>query len=179
MTDREIIENTLRATGREGIESVLQEMDRLKFYHIPGSIKYHSAYKGGLAEHSLKVYRYAMQLKQDNAKAYGFLPDDSIAIAALLHDFCKADSYFIRKDGKPGRSLRKFPIGHGEKSVIMLLLLGLKLTEDEMLAIRWHMGEYTVKETGLEKDNYLSALKSPSNSLIDLIQQADYIAAKE
>ena len=31
------------------------------------------------------------------------------------------------------------PVGHGEKSVIMLLRWGLRMTDDEILAIRWHM----------------------------------------
>ena len=36
---------------------------------------------------------------------------------------------------------RSFPVGHGEKSVILILQY-MKLTKEEMLAIRWHMGQY-------------------------------------
>lgn len=39
----------------------------------------------------------------------------------------------------------KAPLGHGEKSVIMLLGY-IKLTKEEMYAIRWHMGGFESKE---------------------------------
>ena len=174
-----VIEKALESTGREGIIKVISELRRLKFYDAPGSIKYHSNYRGGLAEHSLKVYLYAMKLKREHPNQFGVVPDESITLAALLHDLCKADVYFMKADGTPGKSLRSFPIGHGEKSVIMLLRLGLEMTEEEMLAIRWHMGPCTFQEKSVDKENYDAARKSPAHSLIDLIRKADGIAAHE
>ena len=35
------------------------------------------------------------------------------------------------------------PLGHGEKSVILLLRLGIELTDDEVYAIRYHMGDFS------------------------------------
>ena len=84
------------------------------------------------------------------------IPDDSIAIAALLHDVCKADIY--KKVTKKVRNeigvweaqeaynidYSDFPLGHGEKSVIMLLRSGLDLNDDEIMAIRWHMGSWDI-----------------------------------
>jgi hypothetical protein len=79
------------------------------------------------------------------------LPIDSIIIAALLHDVCKADIYkpsIKKQKNKLGIwvpvqgydvEYSNFPLGHGEKSVIVLLRAGLKLTDDEIMAIRWHM----------------------------------------
>ena len=144
-----VIEKALESTGREGIIKVISELRRLKFYDAPGSIKYHSNYRGGLAEHSLKVYLYAMKLKGEHPNQFGAVPDESI------------------------------PIGHGEKSVIMLLRLGLEMTEEEMLAIRWHMGPCTFQEKSVDKENYDAARKSHAHSLIDLIRKADGIAAHE
>ena len=177
-TDRESIIRTLSSTGRPGIDRVLDAMERNGFYDAPGSVSRHSSYRGGLAEHSLAVYRSAMDLKRKDPKAFGRISDESIAITALLHDICKADVYFIRNDGTPGKSLRKFPIGHGEKSVIMLLRLGLALSEEEMLAIRWHMGEHTFAERSVDSENFYTALKSSGKDLIKLIQKADGMAAK-
>lgn len=47
-----------------------------------------------------------------------------------------------------------FPVGHGEKSVILAMRF-MKLTEEEMLAIRWHMGPYDfyAKGGGYDLDN--------------------------
>ena len=177
LTDKESIFRTLLNTGRQGINHVLHALERNGFYDAPGSVTKHSNYKGGLAEHSLAVYRYAMELKGKEPEMFGSVSDESIALTALLHDICKADVYFIKNDGTPGKSMRKFPIGHGEKSVIMLLRLGLELTEDEMLAIRWHMGEHTFKDRSVDKENFDAALKSSAGPLIKLIQRADGMAA--
>ena len=68
--------------------------------------------------------------------------------------------------------MRSFPIGHGEKSVIMLLRLGLDLSEEEMLAIRWHMGEHSVAQTELH-DLMDANEKYP---LVQLLQTADRLA---
>ena len=59
----------------------------------------------------------------------------------------------------------------------MLLRLGLDLSEDEMLAIRWHMGTHSFGEGGTDKENYDAAMKSPAGTLIKLIQRADGMAA--
>lgn len=177
-SNKDIIIQTLSATGRQGMDRVLAELEQNGFYEAPGSIKYHSNYKGGLAEHSLAVYMCAMDLKRTNPKVYGSVSDESIAMTALLHDICKADVYFIRHDGTLGKSMRNFPIGHGEKSVIMLLRLGLDLSEEEMLAIRWHMGKHTFSENSVDAENFYAALKSSGKNLIKLIQNADGMAAK-
>ena len=47
-------------------------------------------------------------------------------------------------------SYKNFPMGHGEKSVILLLCNGLSLYDDEMLAIRWHMGAWGINMNSFE-----------------------------
>jgi hypothetical protein len=44
-------------------------------------------------------------------------------------------------DSKPYKTNDDFPIGHGEKSVIMIQPL-IELTPQEVGIIRWHMGPY-------------------------------------
>ena len=71
---------------------------------------------------------------------------------------------------------KNFPMGHGEKSVILLLCSGLDLFDDEMLAIRWHMGAWGVNMNSYEDQrNYDTArMLYP---LVAIIQTADGLAA--
>ena len=68
------------------------------------------------------------------------------------------------------------PVGHGEKSVIMLLSLGLKLSVDEIIAIRWHMGSW---DLSFQSREALGNLNSASTQcpLLSLIHAADGMAA--
>ena len=69
------------------------------------------------------------------------------------------------------------PVGHGEKSVIMLLRLGLELTDDEILAIRWHMSPWDLSMTNDEmSEDYRFA--ENACPLVAIIQAADKLAAK-
>lgn len=59
---------------------------------------------------------------------------------ALLHDVCKTGYYRRERDGK--YSVKdQLPMGHGEKSVYLVMKF-MDLTDEEALAIRWHMGAY-------------------------------------
>ena len=88
------------------------------------SSKFHSAYEGGLCDHSLNVYN-AMIDRYNDGK-----PDESFAIVALLHDLCKVNFYVestrnVKENGawvqKPYYTIDdKLPYGHGEKSVYIL-----------------------------------------------------------
>ena len=86
-------------------------------------------------EHSLNVY-YAL-LGQFTIREYG---GESVAVVALLHDVCKTGYYRRERDGK--YSVKdQLPMGHGEKSVYLVMKF-MDLTDEEALAIRWHMGAY-------------------------------------
>jgi hypothetical protein len=151
-------ETKLRETNREGIESVIDFLKRTDFYTAPSSTSYHSNYDGGLLDHSILVYTLAMRFREQFIEIKPELADrlsvESITISALLHDICKTCFYKKvlkwRKNVETGQWESyegyeiddNFPIGHGEKSVIMLQNFGLKLTPDEMIAIRFHMGSW-------------------------------------
>ena len=155
-SNRERFRSILQATGRDGIDYILEDLDTWGFFEAPASARNHFNFPGGLAEHSLNVYDMAMALRgaivpmrADMEKA---LNPDSIAIAALLHDVCKTNIY--RRTKRKQRNeigvweeiegyevdYTEMPVGHGEKSVIMLLRSGLDLEDEEIFAIRWHMG---------------------------------------
>lgn len=132
---------------RPGAEKLLDWLDRNEFFTAPASSKHHLAVPGGLALHSLNVYRRLVEIaeKEEDGQTPAYktkvLPLESIAIMALLHDVCKTDCY--HKD--PATSTYKFrdplPLGHGEKSVYIITRY-MELYPTEALAIRWHMGAY-------------------------------------
>lgn len=183
----------LRSTGREGIEYVIEDLDTWGFFEQPASARNHFNFPGGLALHSLNVYGMAMALRgaivpmrEDMDKK---LAPESIAIAALLHDVCKTDIY--RRTHRKQRNeigvwediegyevdYSNLPVGHGEKSVIMLLRSGLDLEDEEIFAIRWHMGPWDLPMQSIEMDK--SYRKAQERSpLVALIHTADTLAAQ-
>lgn len=191
--NRERFCQILRDTARENIDYVLEDLDSWGFFDAPASARNHFNFAGGLAMHSLNVYDMAMALRSaiiplrpDMEQA---LRPDSIAIAALLHDVCKTNIY--RKTRRKQRNeigvweeiegyevdYSEMPVGHGEKSVIMLLRSGLDLEDEEIFAIRWHMGPWDLPVQSIEMDK--SYRKAHDRSpLVALIHTADTLAAQ-
>lgn len=184
-----LFESMLRSTNREGIDKVIDFLRGTDFYYAPASSTYHSNYNGGLLDHSLIVYYIAMEYKKSMVMLKPDLEkdmsDESIAISALLHDVCKTCFYKEtlkwRKDVNDNWEQYKgyiiddtFPIGHGEKSVIMLQNIGLELTPCEMLAIRYHMGFWGTESTDV-KYSQTAALKMCP--LVLLLQVSDFTAS--
>lgn len=119
--------------NRRGAPELLGWIERTDFFTAPASTKYHGAFSGGLVEHSINVYYELISRKNAGTS-------ESRAICALLHDICKADYYKPTESG--GYQVNdRFPFGHGEKSVFLISRFML-LTDEEALAIRWHMGAY-------------------------------------
>jgi 23S rRNA maturation-related 3'-5' exoribonuclease YhaM len=94
----------LRSTNREGMDKVIAKLEKMGFFTAPASSKNHLCREGGLVEHSLNVYKMAKmihgQLQLSNPEIK--IKEESVIIASLLHDVCKADIYKIgvkwRKD---------------------------------------------------------------------------------
>lgn len=190
--NKEFFCTLLRMTKRKGIENVIRNLEEMGFFEAPASAGHHLNEVGGLVQHSLNVANLAAQIAADLIKIKPelgeCLNDDSLFIAALLHDVCKAGIY------KPAIKKRKtkmgywqeyqgydidysgFPMGHGEKSVIMLLQWGLKMTEDEMLAIRWHMSAWDLALQSYEAKECLN-IASEKCPLLKVIQAADGLAS--
>lgn len=186
---RSRFEGILKATGRENIEYIIEDLDSWGFYEAPASAQGHYAYPGGLLDHSLNVYDAAMKSREwlvaTRPDLEAQLKPESIAVAALLHDVCKAD--FYRRVIKKKRNEigtyedveayeihdEMFPVGHGEKSVILLLQSGLDLSDDEIYAIRWHMGPWNLSRD----DERFYRQASKATPLQSLIHAADTIAS--
>ena len=140
---------------REGADKLLEYLtDKSDFFTAPASTKYHSAYEGGLAQHSLNVYHclkdyLARPRVREVYKVQGYT-DEQAAIVALLHDVCKTNMYKVdyrnakNEQGQwekvPYYKIEdNLPYGHGEKSVYMISGF-MRLSREEAMAIRWHMG---------------------------------------
>ena len=46
----------LRQTNREGMEQLIEFLNKTDFFEAPASTRFHGCFKGGLVEHSMKVY---------------------------------------------------------------------------------------------------------------------------
>lgn len=142
----------LEGTNRPGVDKLLAWLDTTDFYTAPASTKYHGAYPGGLLEHSLHVYDRLLPLAEGWQQS-------TLAVVALLHDPAKINvyrKYTKNQKNKQGQWEQvevwgyddKFPQGHGEKSVILIMQHGLTLTDEEITAINWHMGGFDTRVKG-------------------------------
>ena len=107
----------LRATGRPGIDAVINYLETSSYFKR-GCYSHHKEY-GGLAQHALEVYDHML------AHAGGYSAD-SIAVVSLFHDLGKT----AKRDGHGH--------GHGRRSVAILDSLGFALTDEERTAIGRH-----------------------------------------
>lgn len=191
MTNKERFIQALKATGRKGVDNVIGKLEELGFFEAPASTVFHLNTPGGLLQHSLNVYYEAVLVREQQIRlrpdVEPRLDPKSITIAALLHDVCKAEIYKEtqkwRKDAN-GQwesynsydvNYASFPLGHGEKSVIRLLQWGLEMTDDEIMAIRWHMGAFDLPFQSAEAKSNLNAAKARC-PLIAVIGAADGLA---
>lgn len=145
--------------NRDGIDELLDYLEKGGFFYAPASTTYHGAYEGGLCKHSMDVLDAMMRISITYLPDAGYLIKEysieTIAIVALFHDVCKIDSYkaVVANDDIHRKYIwnpESIPLGHGEKSV-MILQDFIKLTDEEKLAIRWHMGPFDKAFMGGEK----------------------------
>lgn len=163
MSDKSTFIDILRKNvKRDGIEKLISMLEKTDFFTAPASTQYHDSVEGGLCHHSLNVYRHLLD-------DWGSITDtslESITIVSLLHDLCKIGYYKVSTKNVKDESGKwtqvpfymvddKLPLGHGEKSIIMILQM-MTLTTEEMMAIRWHMSGFEPKE------NYPSISKAYS-----------------
>jgi len=155
------------------------------FFIAPASANHHGNYQGGLFDHSylvaerLKILTKANRLKWEHPR--------SPLVVGMFHDLCKIDQYIAVVD-EPGVEMfggeikgrtYKFEYnddcliaGHGDKSV-MYLAQHMKLTPEEVICIRWHMGAFDEKSNW---EYYSKAVKRYPNVL--WTHTADMIASQ-
>jgi hypothetical protein len=158
----------LMSTKRAGIRELIEYLETdTDFFIAPASSNYHGNYEKGLLEHSMGVYENLLKLNQ----LYEIkIKEDSLIIISLLHDICKINFYFLTMKGvkrkldngdfalnEYGKQIwdnemryeinDKLPLGHGEKSVIIIQQF-IKLTQEEIFCINWHMMSYDDRVRG-------------------------------
>lgn len=153
----------LRSVKRDGILELIDWLESSDFFTAPASTRYHGSFPGGLLAHSLLVFEELNRV----LKAYPEIEvgEDSVIIASLLHDVCKANFYTTekrnRKD-KQGRweSYDFYTVkeklsygGHGSKSVYISSVF-IKLTLEEAVAINCHMGAYDNENVGSSYEQF-------------------------
>lgn len=144
----------LKSTKRKGMDDLIEWLEKeTDFFKAPASSKYHLSFEGGLLRHSLNVYEELIASAHITPKQL-----ESAKIVSLLHDICKVNYYKkgkknIKNSGGKWEEADyyftddQFSLGHGEKSVILIQRF-IHITDEEIMAIRWHMGGYE------PKDNY-------------------------
>ena len=156
MDFQKLISNLLLATKRENIDELVKYMAEIGYFTAPCSGGNHLCKTGGLAEHSYNVCEKARSI----AKAlipeneYTQELDNSIVIAALLHDLGKCGDYgkqmYVENILKSGKQSDAKPykrngdlsaVPHAIRSV-KIATLYIDLTEDEEWAILCHDGLY-------------------------------------
>lgn len=149
---QQIIENLLRATGRENVENLLTIIREHGYYRV-GCHRHHM-HQGGLAQHALEVL---WQMKRHESAQ---MPMDSIVVVALLHDLCNIRGFaHIRR--------------HGSRSVrIATREAGFKLKPTEYSAILWHM--HGMKEKGTLGASFDKVLDNP---LWQQLRKADHYSS--
>lgn len=150
----EIIE-IFKSFKRPGAYDLFEFLDKEGFFKAPCSGGHHLCEVGGLAEHSLNVYRYAMKIAEAVYTKEEFEENKiSIAIASLLHDVGKIGDYGksmyvpnLLKSGKVSASkpFKRNPdltgVPHSVRSVTLIRQY-MNLTEQEEWAIMCHDGLY-------------------------------------
>ncbi len=141
--------------SREGSDALLDYLvNKSDFFTAPASAKFHGSYEGGLCEHSVNVYDclkdYLERPRVEELYGLEYTPE-TVAVVALLHDLCKIGCYKAGtrnvKNDATGQWEKvptffyedNLPYGHGEKSVYIISGF-MRLTREEAMAIRWHMG---------------------------------------
>ena len=173
------------AAGRPGAEEFLEWLSGTDFFTAPASTRFHLSEPGGLCQHSLNVYGRMIQLVR------AVCPDDAAnmertaGIVSLLHDVCKAGFYGTEMRNKKDESGKwvqvpfytvddKFPYGHGEKSVFLIERF-MRLTTEEAVAIRWHMGGF---DEAVRGGSYSVGAAYDKYPLALLLHMADMMASR-
>ena len=184
MINTEIIKSTiinlLKNSHRKNMDKLIEYLISSDYFTAPASTKYHSNIPSSLAMHSLNVRNL---IAEKNERFNLGIPEETVNIAGLLHDFCKIDFYttgkrWLKDSNGTWKSYDtylckdNFPIGHGEKSVIMIQKY-IELTDVEIMMIRWHMG--TSEEFCNIRSYFNAASKYPQ---IVIMQTSDFEASQ-
>lgn len=129
----------------DGGNDLITHLDKVGFFEAPASIKYHSAYPGGLVEHSIKVYNELVNLVNMRQLDYD---NETLIKVALCHDICKADlyEYYLKNEKVDGQWVQRnayrmreatdrYTVGDGGFTSYMVASRYISFTDEEIVAI--------------------------------------------
>lgn len=134
---------------RDGCDQLRNWLLSTDLETAPASTKFHEAYSGGLADHSVKVFDELVRLLKSYPEVK--VTAETAAVCALLHDVCKLNCYKTEMRNKKDEYGRWVQVpfytfnedfafgGHGSKSVYLIQRF-MPLTDEEAVAINCHMG---------------------------------------
>ena len=84
----------LVSTKREGMDKLIDFLNKTDFFEAPASTRFHGDFEGGLLQHSLKVYEILKEKVKTSCIEIK-TQTESVILIALLQDLCKANYYKI------------------------------------------------------------------------------------
>lgn len=143
---RKVVDEYEAGFRKFNLDELADKLEEMGYFEAPASTKYHGSYKGGLFMHSWVLTDVLYELTEKNNLEWTY--ESSPFVIGMLHDLCKYDQY-IWSDEKCCFYWNKEQeiTGHGDKSLILIAdKLGINLSEEEKMCIRWHMGAFDEKE---------------------------------
>lgn len=190
LTDQQVIDNyntfteklekNLPVTRWQAFDKMLDEIgERLAVCPASGRLEYHSAWPGGLVDHSLRVLRKGLQLRPALAPE---ATEEALTVACLFHDFGKLGDhlhdYYLPQESswhreKLGEMYKINPtiqyMTVPLRGLWMLQYYDISLSQEEYLSIFLNDGQYI-------DENRPYRLKEPP--LAFLVHTADLWATK-
>ena len=196
---REDIISLLEKVSKVDVKKLLRYLDSSGFYYRPSSPIGHHNFPGGLAEHSLGVYRIVEEWnkmtpdERRNSELYKFIlsdklvnrdiftetmnPDDMV-IASICHDLCKAEYCYF--DGRRIRCHHSGPNpnhNHSSLSKKRLKENGIDTPDcnELLLAVRTHMRLFSKSDN----ENEIQRQQEGKKSMLAIaVWAADKLDAK-
>lgn len=193
---REEIIGLIQSVKKVDTTKLLEYMDSSGFFYRPsGPSRKHHPFPGGLAEHSLGVFRFVEEWnnmtpeERKNSELYNFnlstkrvfcniftekMEPDDMVLAAICHDLCKADMFYFK-----GRSIlahHREDSGHSRLSKRRLMRYGVKGLDCQeiLLAVETHMHLFSYSS---EKEVMRTRLKGRKSMLAIAVWAADKLDA--
>jgi hypothetical protein len=164
------------------LESLYKWLDNSGFYTAPASTQYHESYIGGLCDHTLKVVDNIITLSK--LPVFSSVDLASAILVALVHDWCKIGFYtsydknvkdatgnWVKTQAFKYSGSPMIALGHGAASMY-LASKWFNLSDEEALAIRWHMGAWRIVDSECNELQYANE----NYPLVHMLQFADQLS---
>lgn len=199
---REEIIGLIQSVKKVDTTKLLEYMDSSGFFYRPsGPSRKHHPFPGGLAEHSLGVFRFVEEWnnmtpdERKNSELYNFwvvqknvrmiqckdlftrkIDPDDIILAGICHDLCKADLFYFK--GRAILAHHREDNRHSTLSKKRLMRYGVRGSECQeiLLAVETHMHLFSYSS---EKEIMRTRIKGRKSALAITVWAADKLDASK